>query len=90
MPVESVQKRQVHDIPPPQIIVIEHHAETVICPHCGQIHETSFPDDVPAHLQYGQTIRVLMVYLCIYHLLPMNVPQKSSQTSMDVLLSKQP
>ncbi len=69
-PAESVQKRQVHDIPPPQIIVTEHHAETLICPYCGQIHEASFPDDVPAHLQYGQTIRALMVYLCIYQLLP--------------------
>lgn len=70
VPVESVQKRQVHDIPPPQIIVTEHHAETVVCPHCGQIHEGAFPDNVPAHLQYGKTIRALMVYLCIYQLLP--------------------
>jgi transposase len=60
----------VHDIPPPHIIVTGHHAETVICPHCGKIHKRASPGDVPAHLQYGQDIRALMVYPCIYQLLP--------------------
>jgi len=70
IPAESVQKRQVHDIPPPRVIVTEHHAETVVCPHCGKIQIGLFPDDVPAYLQYGPVIRALMVYLCIYQLLP--------------------
>ncbi|MDR9815385.1 MAG: IS66 family transposase zinc-finger binding domain-containing protein [Candidatus Methanoculleus thermohydrogenotrophicum] len=70
VPASSVQKRQVHDIPPLRIVVTEHHAETVVCPHCGRIHEGSFPEEVPAHLQYGYNIRALMVYFCIYQLLP--------------------
>ena len=69
VPASSVQKRQVHDIPPLQVVVTEHHAETVVCPHCGRIHEGSFPEEVPAYLQYGYNIRALMVYFCIYQLL---------------------
>ena len=70
VPASSVQKRQVHDISPPRTVVTEHHAETVVCPHCGRIHEGSFLEEVPAYLQYGYNIRALMVYFCIYQLLP--------------------
>ena len=70
VPAKSVQKRQVHDIPPHHIIATEHQAETVVCPHCGKIHKGVFPEDVPAHIQYGPIIRALMVYFCIHQLIP--------------------
>ena len=70
VPAKSVEKRRVYDVPLPQVIVIEHDVETVICPRCGKTHKGSFPNDVSACLQYGPAIRALMVYLCTYQLLP--------------------
>ena len=66
----TVEKRQVNDIPPPEIYVTEHVGESVICPHCGQYHAAPFPAHVKSPLQYGPYIRALMVYLCIYQLIP--------------------
>ena len=66
----SVEKRQVSDVPPPVIYVTEHVGESVICPHCGQYHTAPFPPHVNGPLQYGPYIRALMVYLCIYQLVP--------------------
>jgi transposase len=70
VPPTTVERRQVSDIPPPRIYVTEHRGEAVICPRCGQKHAAPFPDDVSSPLQYGPYIRSLMVYLCIYQLVP--------------------
>ncbi len=66
----AVEKRQVSDVPPPVIYVTEHVGESVICPHCGQYHAAPFPTHVTRPLQYGPFIRALMVYLCMYQLIP--------------------
>jgi transposase len=59
----AVDKRQVHDLPPLQIIVIEHQAETVYCRHCHQLSQGMFPQEVVAPVQYGIGIQQLAVYL---------------------------
>src|SRR5215471_11266804 len=53
--VESLQveRRQVIDLPPKRVVVIEHQAEAKYCPSCQQISAGSFPDDVRAPVQYG-------------------------------------
>ena len=66
----NVECRQVHDIPPPKIIVIEHRVETKRCPHCGRNNRAEFPPNVQYPMQYGQYLKALMVYLCIFQLLP--------------------
>jgi transposase len=59
----AVDKRQVHDLPPMQIVVTEHQAETLNCSHCWQLSQGAFPQDVVAPVQYGPRIQQLVVYL---------------------------
>ncbi len=59
----AVDKRQVHDLPPLDLIVTEHQAETLICKHCGEMTMGAFPERVKAPVQYGPQVRQLAVYL---------------------------
>ena len=59
----AIDKRQVHDLPPLQIVVVEHQAETLCCLHCQQLSQGAFPNDVVAPVQYGPGIQQLAVYL---------------------------
>lgn len=59
----AVDKRQVHDLPPLQIVVTEHQTETLCCRHCRQLSQGTFPPDVVAPVQYGPGIQQLAVYL---------------------------
>jgi len=68
-PPEHMEKRQVHDLPPKRLIVIEHQAETTRCP-CGYLNKASFPEGVNAPVQYGPGLKATAVYLNIYQFLP--------------------
>lgn len=70
--VTGVERRQVFDIPPLQIQVIEHQAETKDCPCCGHVSTAAFPKGVTAPVQYGPHVRSIAVYLQQYQLLPFN------------------
>jgi transposase len=59
----AVDKRQVRDLPPLQIVVTEHQAETLCCRHCRQLSQGTFPPDVVAPVQYGPGIQQLAIYL---------------------------
>ncbi len=65
----SVEKRQVHDLPPRGLIVTEHQAETRLCA-CGCLNQAVFPADVSAPVQYGPGVKAAAVYLKNYQLLP--------------------
>lgn len=70
--VESlhVERRQVIDLPPKCVLVIEHQAHQKCCPHCQQISLAAFPEDVRAPVQYGAAIGAVGVYLVQQQLLP--------------------
>jgi transposase len=70
--VESlhVERRQVIDLPPKRVLVIEHQAQQKCCPRCQQISLAAFPDDVRAPVQYGAAIGAVGVYLVQQQLLP--------------------
>ena len=45
-PAESVERRQVVDIPPLKLEVTEHRAEQKTCQICGAVNKAAFPDGV--------------------------------------------
>ena len=69
-PVVGVEKRQVHDLPPLNLVVTEHQAETLVCQHCGEQTKGAFPEDVKASVQYGPRVKQLAVYLRTEQFIP--------------------
>ena len=67
--IDHVQ-RQVHELPPLRLQVIEHQVEVKCCPACGEVSRGTFPADVTVPVQYGSGLRGLMVYLMNAQLLP--------------------
>jgi transposase len=65
-----VERRQVHDLPPPRLEVTEHQVEAVRCPACGTLARGVFPAEVRAPVQYGPRVRAAAVYLNQYQLVP--------------------
>jgi len=62
--------RQVHELPPLRLQVIEHRAQIKSCPHCEAVSRGVFPSEVNSQVQYGSSVRGLMVYLMDAQLLP--------------------
>lgn len=62
--------RQVFDLPPVKISVVEHQALTRRCGYCGHRTSGRFPLGVSAPVQYGPGISARAVYLLNYQLLP--------------------
>lgn len=59
----NIAKRQVFDLPPLRFVTVEHQAETVLCPCCGEATTGEFPVDVTNPVQYGSQVKRLAVYL---------------------------
>ncbi len=55
--VDSIEKRQVQDLPPLRLIVTEYQAEIKTC-SCGHLNKATFPDGVNAPVQYGEGSRL--------------------------------
>lgn len=64
------ERRQVVDVPPARVWVVEHLAEQKHCPACQQITVASFPAEVAAPLQYGPRLGAVAVSLVHQQLLP--------------------
>src|SRR5665647_3953739 len=63
-------RRQVFDLVPIQIHIVEHRAERKRCAHCKSVNQGVFPAGVHAPTQYGEQMKAFMVYLNVYQLLP--------------------
>ena len=70
VPATAVARRQVVDLPPLALVVTEHQAATVCCPHCHHATTAPFPPAVSQAVQYGPQLLGLGVYLRHYQLLP--------------------
>jgi transposase len=66
----QVERRQVIDLPPKRVLVIEHQAEQKYCPACHQISIAAFAEDVRAPVQYGAACGAVAVYLVQQQVLP--------------------
>lgn len=64
------ERRQVIELPPIQVQVIEHQVEVRRCHQCGHLTKGAFPSEVRARVQYGPRLRAHGVYLLQYQLLP--------------------
>ena len=69
-PVLQVERRQVLDVPPKRLIVVEHQAQQKWCPSCQSVSKALFPEGVAAPVQYGPALGALAVYLVQQQLLP--------------------
>lgn len=67
---ESVQRRQVVDLPPIEVEVVEHQVETVVCGCCGRETSADFPEGITQPVQYGPRLKGLSVYLKHVQLIP--------------------
>jgi transposase len=65
------EKRQVFDLPAPQLVVTELRAERRQCSCCHRITQASFPTDVTAPMQYGKGFAAWTVYLNARHMIPL-------------------
>ena len=82
--VESLQveRRQVLDLPPKRVVVIEHQAQRKCCPSCHEMSSAPFPQDVRAPVQYGAALGAVGVYLVQQQLLPY---ERASEVIEDLL-----
>lgn len=69
-PATSAERRQVVDLPPLALAVVEHRAERKACPRCGVTTAAGFPEALTQPVQYGPRLQALGVYLIEYQLLP--------------------
>jgi len=66
---EAIERRQVYDLPPLEMIITEHQVEIKRC-CCGHITKADFPAGVHHYVQYGANLKSLLVYMQDYQLLP--------------------
>lgn len=67
---QIVGRKQVIDIPKPQLIVTEHQAIEKVCPCCCTKNKGDLPTQLKGNVQYGSGLRALVTYLMVYQLLP--------------------
>lgn len=67
-----LEKRQVFDLPQPNVEVTEHRVEGKQCPCCGYLNRGIFPDDVKGPTQYGERVQALIAYFAHQHFIPVD------------------
>jgi transposase len=83
-----VERRQVHDVVVPALIVQEYRAQQKQCPVCQHITAAHFPKEVTAPIQYGPLIGATAVYLVQQQLLPLARAGEVMQDLLGVPMSE--
>lgn len=79
-PVTSVEARQVFDLPPVSVRVVEHRLQHRRC-RCGTVTMAGAPAEVAAPVQYGPRVRAIGAYLVGYQHLPL---ERACETLADL------
>lgn len=66
------ERRQVFDIPQPQVEVTEHRVEEKKCPCCGSMNRAIFPENIRGPVQYGERVQALTAYFAHQHFIPVD------------------
>jgi transposase len=64
------EKRQVFDLPKPNLEVTEYQIHKAVCPECGLVHKGLTPQGVNAPVQYGNGVKAYCVLLNVHFKLP--------------------
>ncbi len=67
---EGYVRRQVADIPPVALEIVEHRVHRAVCPGCGAVSAGRFPEGVKAPAQYGPGVRSTVRYLSAAQMIP--------------------
>lgn len=84
---EIIEKRQVFDLPPLRLQVLEHHLMRAHCA-CGAVHQGAWPEGVSSAVQYGAGVKALAVHLSQQHLVPLARVCALMQDAFGVSLSQ--
>lgn len=68
---ESMEKRQIFDIPPVKMEVTEYQADIKRCPQCGKRTKADFPARVEQTVGYGPEFKTRIAYWSQYQLIPL-------------------
>ncbi len=71
LPSEGYIGRQLFDLPIPRVVVTEHRIEQKCCQNCGTHQHAPSPENVKAHVQYGDNWIAYCGYLHTHHHLPL-------------------
>ena len=82
----SQDRRQVFDLPPVSIEVVEHRIAAVRC--CGKLHKGVFPSTVKPGTQYGANIQALACMLVSRHNLSLSATCDLLKSSYKISLSE--
>lgn len=67
----DIRKRQVFDLPPPQVTVTELRCMDLCCAFCHHVNKATFPEGVNAPTQYGDGFAAWTAYLHTSQMLPL-------------------
>ncbi len=71
---EGYVRRQVADIPPVALEIVEHRVHRAVCSGCGAVSAGRFPEGVKAPAQYGPGVRSTVRYLSAAQMIPRRRP----------------
>lgn len=60
---QTIECRQVFDLPHPKLEISQHQLQSCVCPKCQRNNVGIFPDAIAARVQYGNGVRALTVLL---------------------------
>lgn len=88
VPVRRTHRRQVIDIPTPQIEYTEHQSEEKQCSRCGETTRAPFPEGIEKNIQYGANIKSFAVCLMQYQLIPLKRTQELLRDMFQIEISQ--